>query len=203
MSRSNSLVILATGALVALASMGCSTSSSAGATTADGASGGSCTNAEPFIPYPSDMCGYKSWKKYVEPDAGGDGVIVPSVTTDGGFIHAPGGRIEYINTPPAHGSTEFAPGTIIVKEIPGQPQIFAMAKVCGGYNPNGPDGQAINWEWFELAPVDCEAGFVWQGYTPPSNQSYGGTPNACNDCHSGFAKSNDFVASGTIKLKNY
>jgi len=155
-----------------------------------------------FIPSPADLCAYPSWTKYVEPDGGGDSVLAPGASADSGVIHAGNGRTEYINQVPPHGSTEFPVGTMIVKTIEGQPQVFAMAKRGGGYNSNGPGGAAINWEWFELDPAACSSGFVWSGAFPPANQSYGGTPNACNDCHGGF-QSNDYVASPRIVLKDY
>lgn len=155
-----------------------------------------------YVPRVGDFCNYTSWQSYDEPDAGGDGIIAPSTTTDGGFIHVGGERIEYINQVPPHGSTEFPVGTIIVKSIPAQDQVFAMAKVGGGYNSNGPNGASINWEWIELSPGDCPSDFIWQGAFPPANQSYGGTPTVCNDCHSGF-QSNDYVASPKILLKDY
>jgi hypothetical protein len=182
-------------ASVALAgSLSCGTSAS----TADASAA-----AEVFVAFPSDLCAYPSWTSYTEPDAGGDAVLIPDASADGGVVHAGGGRVEYINHVPPHGSTEFPVGTMIVKTIPGQPQIFAMAKRGGGYNMNGPGGAAINWEWFELSPTACSEGFVWSGAFPPMNQSYGGTPDACNQCHSGFASSNDYVASPKIRLKDY
>jgi hypothetical protein len=179
-------------ALSALFSAGCS--SSVGVSDAGAAS--------VYVPEPSDFCGYTSWTSYDEPDAGGDGIFAPSTTTDGGFIHVAGGRIEYLNHTPPHGSTQFPVGTIIVKVIPAQDQIFAMAKVGGGYNPNGPGGVALNWQWFELLPGACPDGWIWDGYEPPANQAYGGMPQACNDCHGGFPQ-NDYVASPKILLKDY
>jgi len=155
-----------------------------------------------YVPIPSDFNDYTSWTTYVEPDAGGDGVIEKG---DGGFIHAPGGRIEYVkflNGPPAHEATAFPCGTLIVKSIPDQQQVFAMAKVGGGYNPNLPDGGPLDWEWFELSGSGENVNVIWQGATPPSNQAYGGTPQACNECHSSFT-SNDYVGSPRIQLKNY
>jgi len=194
MPRLTLLLYVVAAPLVGVAALGCSTSSSAGTAA-----------PEVFVPFPSDFCNYTSWTTYVEPDAGGDGVIAQGdggVPNDGGFVHAPGGRIEYINHTPPHGATEFPVGTIIVKSIPGQQQTFAMAKVGGGYNANGPEGQALNWEWVEVTGSGCNVSFVWQGSTPPANQAYGGTPQACNQCHSGFP-ANDFVASPRILLKDY
>jgi hypothetical protein len=193
MPRPSLAISVALATVLAAISQGCTDSS---------ASVGADAGAAVFVPFPSDFCNYTSWKTYVEPDAGGDGVIVPPTGTDGGFIHAPGGRIEYINHVPPHGSTEFPVGTIIVKSIPGQQQTFAMAKRGGGYNPNGPDGDPLNWEWFEIAGSGCDINIVWQGATPPSSQAYGGTPQACNQCHSLHA-SNDFVASSHIVLTEY
>jgi hypothetical protein len=195
--------LLFAGVLVAGGLNGCSSSTSSVAVTSKDA--GSSVPAV-YVPYPSDFCNYAtSWTKYVEPDAGGDGIITPSSLADGGFIHTGGGRTEYVkflNGPPAHGATEFPVGTIIVKTIDAQQQIFAMAKVGGGYNPNLPDGGPLNWEWLELPAGDCPVDFVWSGAEPPMNQAYGGTPQACNDCHSGYPE-NDYVASPKILLKGY
>ena len=117
--------------LVATASAGLfAASCSSSGESADGGSGspdGGSTSV--YVPFIGDFCDYASWTTYVEPDAGGDGIIAKSATTDGGFVHVAGGRIEHINKIPPHGSTEFPVGTIIVKEIPSQDQIFAMAKV--------------------------------------------------------------------------
>jgi len=190
------LALLALSALFGPLLAGCSTNSASVSTSADA--------GLMYVPIPSDFCNYTSWTTYVEPDAGGDGVIIPVVgtaATDAGFIHAPGGRIEYINHVPPHGSKEFPIGTLIVKSIPSQQQVFAMAKVGGGYNPNGPDGVAINWEWIELNGTGCDLSFIWSG-TPPASQAYGGNPQACNMCHSGSAD-NDYVASSRILLKDY
>jgi hypothetical protein len=158
-----------------------------------------------YVPYPSDFCGYTAWTTYVEPDAGGDGIIPATSLTDGGFIHVGGGRTEYVKFvygPPSHGATEWPVGTLIVKTIPAQSQIFAMAKVGGGYNPNLPDGGPLNWEWLELPTGSCPVDFIWSGAEPPMNQSYGGTPQACNQCHSGYPD-NDYVASPKILLEDY
>jgi hypothetical protein len=192
------LLPLAFTAFLAAFALGCSNPS-----VSTSAEGGTV-----YVPYPADFCNYTSWTTYVEPDAGGDGVILHldgGVQTDASFIHDPGGRIEYVkflNGPPAHGATEFPPGTLIVKAIPSQQQVFAMAKTGGAYNPNGPDGKPLNWEWIELTGSGCDVSFVWQGATPPASEAYGGTPQACNMCHSGFPE-NDFVASPRIFLKDY
>ena len=106
--------------LVATASAGLfAASCSSSGESADGGSGspdGGSTSV--YVPFIGDFCDYASWTTYVEPDAGGDGIIAKSATTDGGFVHVAGGRIEHINKIPPHGSTEFPVGTIIVKEIP-------------------------------------------------------------------------------------
>jgi len=77
-----------------------------------------------------------------------------------------------------------------------------MAKRGGGYNTNGPGGVALNWEWMELDTTSCQTDFIWSGAFPPMNQSYGGVPDSCNQCHGGFG-ANDYVASPKILLKDY
>jgi len=136
---------------------------------------------------------YRSWTVFHDMD-----------TDDLDGVHPAGGREEYINQPPPHGSTAYPVGTIIVKEPTDDPsgaQIFAMVKRGCDYNESG----ATNWEWFEIsAPAsDGTVDIVWRGAGPPNGVTYGGDPNGgCNMCHStGLA--DDFVLSSAFSLKSF
>jgi len=113
-----------------------------------------------------------------------------------------GHRYVYINHMPAAGSTEFAPGTLIVKVVQTgtsreQWQLFAMSKRGGSFNPLG----AIGWEWIGLTLTGSEAVRIeWRGMAPPADAGYGGgVGGACNRCH-GTAIKNDFVLTPNIVL---
>jgi len=171
---------------------GCSSASS----TASSAGG------EVFIPQASDFDNYRSWTTFTEDAAPPD-----SVTTDAGAsVHTGGQRIEYLNQKPPHGATEFPVGTIIVKEIPAQQQVFAMVKRGGDYNPYdaGTGAPAYSsWEWFELTGTAAAPQVLWDGL-PPQNQAYSGSdPYVCNQCHFAMAPHNDFVASPAIRLESF
>jgi len=182
---------------VVLALGGCSSSASVGASDAGGI----------FLAQESDFDGYHQWTTYREDSGLPDSVSSPSA--DGGMavVHNGGLRIEYINKLPPHGSTEFPVGTIIVKEIPAQNQVFAMVKRGGSYNPYdaGTGASAFsNWEWFELSGTESAVSFLWQGAIAPANQAYSGSdPYVCNQCHSAMGHGNDFVASPEIRLARY
>jgi hypothetical protein len=168
--------------LVALGTFtACSSSSDSGS--------GTCTQVPIFN---SSFAGYHSWSS----DSFEGAAIASSP-------HTSGPRREYINEKPAHGSTSFPVGTIIVKEIGAPPasqdSVFAMVKVGCDYNSQG----AVNWEWFELQ-VDTQnnASILWSGSAPPPGMTYGGTQSSCNDCHV-EAKSNDYVQSMALQLGNF
>jgi hypothetical protein len=150
-----------------------------------------------FVAYAADFAGFRTWEQTpgVAP-----GAPQPPEANDAG-VHA-GTLTTYMNKRPAHGSTAFPVGTMIVKEPSSgaldQRRIFAMVKRGGGYDTAG----ATDWEWLELRNVDdAHVAIVWRGIGPPSGEQYGGSPNACNDCH-GLAKKNDFVWTQGLSLSS-
>jgi len=146
---------------------------------------------ETFLAFASSFEGFRGWESFPVPEGMGDGTV-----------HTLGPRTEYLNRRPAEGDTEFAVGTILVKETTSEAladrKVFAMVKRGGDYNAAGARG----WEWFELKNLDEErVSIVWRGVGPPAGEMYGGDPNAgCNGCHVG-AKENDFVLSDAITLE--
>jgi hypothetical protein len=144
-----------------------------------------------FIAFQRDFQAFASWTHFeleaTAPVGTGPGLAA---------VHLAGKRVVYVNQMPAHGQTEFAKGTIIVKTME-TGETFARVKRGGGYNKSGARG----WEWFELKPVGADWVILWRGITPPTGVcSYGGTMGgACNDCHAGFTN-NDFVATSALDL---
>lgn len=150
------------------------------------------TDDDTFLAVASSFNNFRTWESFaIPPD-------------DGLTIHTSGARTAYINHVPSSGRTTFPVGTIIVKEsevgtIPDR-QVFARVKRGGTYNSKSASG----WEWFELRNVDeSTSTILWRGVGPPVGEKYGGDPNGgCNGCH-GAAKSNDFVLSAPLQLKNF
>ncbi len=146
-----------------------------------------------FVAFATAFDGYRSWRSFHDLDMD---------ALDG--VHPAGGRTEYINHLPLHGSTSYPVGTIIVKEPTDDPagtQIFAMVKRGCDYNASG----AENWEWFEISPpaADGTVGIVWRGAGPPNGTTYGGDPTGgCNTCHSA-GRAGDFVLSSAFSLSSF
>jgi len=160
-----------------------------------------------FVPHASDFTNYEKWNRYYEEAGMADSVPAPGQEGGTALVHNAGVRIEYINRKPPHGSTTFPVGTIIVKEIPAQQQVFAMVKTGGGYNKYDAGGEAgvvaSNWEFIELSGPQNAISFLWQGL-PPSSQPYSGNnPQVCNECHSVLGRGNDFVPSPAIRLEDF
>lgn len=154
----------------------------------DGGGGGGQDN---FIALVADFEGYQQWQHY---DLGYE---APDE------VHLGGNRTVFINHLPPHGSTTFPLKTIIVKEVVpddgGTPQVFAMSKRGGDYNPVG----AVGWEWLELTWNTDPVVIAWRGISPPANTGYGTIPSgACNHCHKGGA-ANDFVQDVPLQLTNF
>lgn len=152
-----------------------------------------------FVAFASDFSGFHSW--HSTPGVGPPGAPQPPAGNDGGPHSGP--LTTYVNMTPAHGSTSFPVGTIIVKEPSDPPlterQIFAMVKRGGGYDSAG----AADWEWFELRNVDgTNVTIVWRGVGPPSGEAYSSMPTLCNDCH-GLAKTNDYVWTAGLELSKF
>ena len=172
--------------LVSVAACG-DASSGAGDGTGNGNSPSS------FVASATSFSGFHSWPSVmsVGPTGVSDG-IDPSVM-----------RTAYLNQRPAHGSTEFPTGTIIVKEFDTgsttDRRVFAMVKRGDGYDSAGANG----WEWFELKNLDdTSVEIVWRGVAPPAGESYAPGSATCNDCH-GNAKGNDFVWDTALSLSSF
>ena len=92
-----------------------------------------------FLPNLSDFADFHTWPSF---PAGNDAIA--------DSIHLVGPRRVYINKLPKPGSTEFAAGTIIVKETQQDDvtarDVIARAKRGGTFNAEG----AVGWEWWEL-----------------------------------------------------
>jgi hypothetical protein len=146
-----------------------------------------------FLPFEDAFQGYHDWKSM--PATAKDGPPDP--------LHM-GPLTVYINKVPPANSSEFPPGTIIVKETNEadvtKRKVFAMAKRGGDFNKTG----AVGWEWFELE--NKANGYVtekWRGLGPPKGESYGGDKNGgCNGCHK-KAESNDFIWSDGLQLSSF
>lgn len=146
----------------------------------------------PFLALSESFAGFDTWTRI---DLG------EHATSDD--VHLAGHRYAYINRMPAPGSTEFAPGTLVVKVVETGSdratwQLFGMSKRGGSFNPLG----AIGWEWFGLTWGSSGAVVIeWRGMTPPADAGYGGgVGGACNRCH-GTAVANDFVLTPGIRLQ--
>lgn len=172
-----------TGALAAL-----------GLASACGTPGSSSTDSgdEPFYAFASDFHGYHSWKSF---DVTGGAALAG--------IHDGSTVTEYVKRLPPHGSTTFPVGTIIIKEATGGTdphELFAMVKRGGGYNPGAP-----GWEWFDLQQLTDgtdSVQIIWQGFTPPAGDTYGGSTTAgCNTCHTDCG--NDAVCAKPLQLSNF
>lgn len=145
-----------------------------------------------FVAFERDFEDFRDWQR----------VPVPERGRAQGITHTAGLRREWINAKPAKGSTTFAVGTILVKEIDsGMPeghQLFAMVKRGAGYNHEGAKG----WEWFELFERKTGGlGIQWRGINAPVGESYGsGDPmGGCNGCHE-TATGNDYVKAEAAAL---
>lgn len=163
--------------------------SCSGAPGSADATAGASGSSDVFLAFADNFRGYHAWPSYD--------------VTDGAAlvgIHDGSTVMEYINEPPASGSSEFAIGTMIVKEATGGTiphELFAMAKRGGGYNRGAP-----GWEWFELENLDDGQDSVkqiWRGVGPPIGEMYGGDPDAgCNQCHTDCG--NDAVCAKPLSL---
>jgi len=143
-----------------------------------------------FVAYDTNFAGFTQWTSHA----------YSAPISVGGNIHFAGPRIEYINELPQTGATQFAAGTIIVKEIdgitPDNHHIFAMVKRGCDYNAGG----ATNWEWFELENDSGTYSIIWSGASAPPGESYADAGNAsCNSCHTTCAD-NDYVCSPDLQL---
>ncbi|MFZ5893185.1 MAG: hypothetical protein ACOY0T_19150 [Myxococcota bacterium] len=149
------------------------------------------TTANSFVAVSESFRGYHSWTSFdVSAEASALGIHDGSV-------------IEYVNTLPPTGSTEFPLATIIVKEATGGTvphELFAMVRRGGNFNATGARG----WEWFELENLtDGNDGvkIVWRGFGPPIGEEYGGdAEGGCNGCHTACA---DAVCSTPLQLANF
>lgn len=147
-----------------------------------------------YVAMQADFAGYASWAAFpVEGAAAG---------------HAGDARTVYINRLPEEfpggdpSGTAFSVGTILVKVAERDPadtgatgpEVHAMVKRGGGYNPGAP-----GWEWFDLALSGGVPVINWRGEGPPEGGGYqsGAIDTAnpdgdCNACHAA-AYDNDFV----------
>jgi hypothetical protein len=140
----------------------------------------------------NSFCSWSSAEAVAPPDAG-----------DG--LHNIGPLRVYWSQTPAHGSTAFPQGMLILKSSeeadPTKRTIFAMAKVGGGYNAAG---GVPNWEWYSLQEdANCQVTGLWSGPLPLASETYSGQPiGDCDGCHS-QAKGNDFVWDLALQLSNF
>jgi len=163
-----------------------------GACSAPSGAGGAGAGADTFVASTQTFQPFHGWASF---PIDGQPLL--------GSPHLCGPRTVYLNARPAHGSTRFPVGTVIVKECTADPvdqrKVFAMVKRGGGYNSDG----ATDWEWFELHDeADGSVSVIWRGVAPPAGESYGGTGSACNDCHAA-ARDNDFVQSAPLTLTSF
>jgi hypothetical protein len=175
-------------ALVVAAALGACSGSRGDGDTSEAGTGTGADSC--FIAYDTSFAGFTQWTSYAYSES----------ASIGGNIHFAGPRTEYINKLPAQGATEFAPGTIIVKEIVGinadSHHIFAMVKRGCDYNAGG----ATNWEWYELLNTSGAYSIIWSGSSAPPGETYADAGNAsCNSCHTACAD-NDYVCSPDIQL---
>ena len=161
----------------------------AGALAACGGAGGGGESST-FLAFSSTFAPFRSWTSFHSDGPADDGTVPADVL---------GPRTQYINTPPAHGATEFPIGTVIVEaRESGMQKIFAAVKRGGGFNATG----ALDWEWFEL--TDQPVTIVWRGVGPPIGDTYGGDPNGgCNACHARCGLNNDYVCSSRLALGSF
>jgi len=145
--------------------------------------GGEMTSSGSPIALASDFQGYEAWEF----------IVLPAV--DGGTAHSADARTVFIKQRPPAGSTEFAVGTLIVKQLPFN--TFAMGKRGGTYNTNGAKG----WEWFDLERHSSGAVVIgWRGLGPPAGEEYGKSSATCNDCHKAQTD-NDSVLTPALRLR--
>ncbi len=170
--------------LFVLASISCSSPSE---TTATGTGAVTPIQGTAFNGY----CNWSSAEATAPADAG-DGLHVGPLRV-------------YWNQAPAHGSTEFPSGMLILKSSedadPTKRVIFAMAKVGGNYNAGG---GVPNWEWYSLQDNgDCTVTVLWDGPVAPAGETYSGqTVGDCDGCHT-QAKANDYVWDTALELSNF
>jgi hypothetical protein len=155
------------------------------------------TDAAPdtFLAFNPAFAPFRTWTSFHSDGPVDDGTFSADVL---------GPRTQYINTPPAHGATEFPVGTIIVESRENAShKIFAGVKRGGGFNSTG----ALDWEWFELTEdptVTPAVQIAWRGFGPPSGEMYGGDPNGgCNSCHMKCGATNDYVCSAKLQLPSF
>jgi hypothetical protein len=149
-----------------------------------------------FVAYASSFDCYQSWANTAPATAENDA---------GDGLHGVGPLQVYWNASPAHGSTSFPVGTIIVKETQEadvtQRVVFAMVKRGGGFNaPPGANG----WEWFSLQNnTDQSVNILWRGIVAPPGQTYANQAiGDCNGCHT-LANGNDAVWDDALQLANF
>ena len=146
-----------------------------------------------FIAQNADFAALSSWPSIVEPDL-----------VEGGHVATP--RTIRVSALPDADATEFAVGTIIVKEgvVDDDEELHAMVKRGGGFNAAG----ARDWEFFELQrATDGTPLIAWRGEEPPAGSGYGcisgscatTTTTSCNACHAA-ADDNDSILSPTLVL---
>jgi hypothetical protein len=144
-----------------------------------------------FLALQATFTPYQTWTTFNDPGPVDDGTYPADVL---------GARIQYINTLPPHGSTEFPVGTVIVEQrLTGTMHTLAAVKRGGGFNANG----ATNWEWFELSLATGAPTIVWRGIAPPVGDTYGGAGVDCNSCHMTCGASNDYVCSPKLQLASF
>ncbi len=154
-------------------------------------------DAGEFVAFPSDFASYESWTSYDL--GGGDGGMIGDACAHTANVP----RVAFMNESPAHGSTAFPVGTMIVKQIrvtsdPSTWQVFAMAKRGGGFNAgSGCEG----WEWYGLFAPDAGTGFEWSGTEPNAGSPYASC-GACTSCHSS-AQNNDCVFAPELSLSQW
>ncbi len=159
------------------------------------------TDAGEWAPVPSDCTSYETtWTSF---DLGGDDAGASDVDACAHVLDVP--RTAYMNKTPAHGSTSFPVGTMIIKEIRTTPdpstwQVFAMAKVGGNFDPGS---GCVGWEWYGLDPPDgggtCH--FQWSGTQPATSETYASC-GPCATCHSA-AQNNDCVIAPELSLSQW
>jgi hypothetical protein len=180
--------------LAGLLAMGCSAGSDGGQGAAP------ADDAGIVIAQVADFAGFCKWSS------------APAITEGdaGDGVHDAGPLTVYWNKSPPHGSEQFPVGTIILKESnqadPTQRVAFAMVKRQArgtGWN-SAANGGADGWEWWSVQDLgNCNIARLWRGATPPSGETYTGTPGGdCNGCHT-QAVNNDYVWDKALQLSNF
>jgi hypothetical protein len=215
MSRTRALLAIHCGlsGVLALAAFAPACGSSGPDSSPDGGDGNG-PDCIPFVAFASDFANYQSWTHFHLDAEKNPFPLAPAGDAMPDLVHTGGTRDVYINLGqpgvPAcvtQNATEFPIGTIIIKVMSQTGQtvkgVFAQVKRGCGYNLGGAD----NWEWFDLITDQngLDAGeppqIIWEGETPPANQSYGGDPTECNTCHSAMGSGNDSIISTALDLE--